>query len=220
MVNDLLHLIFPPLCHICSSAVSSHDITICHTCSSKLPLIDVNHPYFEKWQQRFSARLPLNWFYPLLQYSKFDETGAILNSLKYGDNPSIGEYFGTLLGSRIKKQGLILPQAILPVPLHKEKERRRGYNQSWHIAKGIAKSLNVALEDKVLFKTRNNASQTKKNRWERMKNVEGTFALKKDLEVTHLLLVDDVVTTGATIEQCAHTLGNNYKFSVASLGVA
>lgn len=220
MVNDLLHLIFPPLCHICSSAVKRHHITICHTCSSKLPLVDVNHPYFEKWQQRFAARLPLNWFYPLLEYSKFDETGMILNSLKYGDNPKIGEYFGELMGERIKKQGLVLPEVILPVPLHKAKERRRGYNQSWHIAKGIARSLDVALEDKALIKVKNNSSQTKKNRWERMKNVEGSFSVKRDLEHSHLLLVDDVVTTGATIEQCAHTLGNQFKFSVASLGIA
>jgi len=145
--------------------------------------------------------------------------------LKYHNNPLIGHHFGAEIGQRLKQsKGHNNFDAILPVPLHPKKKFIRGYNQSAAIAKGIHNYTGVRIYENILSRLKHGETQTSKNRFERHANVQGQYALQKfPKEIKHILIVDDVITTGATIETiCALIKQQNpdVKISVAALAVA
>lgn len=174
--------------------------------------------------QSFWGRVPLQQATAFYYFEKGGNVQNLLHNLKYNGQKELGETIGRLYGNELKEHNWAAIDIVLPVPLHKRKQRKRGYNQSWHFAKGMARGLDATALENVLVKTVSTQSQTKKTREERIKNVKEVFAItnRKALENKHILLVDDVITTGATIESCAQTLlqVEGVTVSVASIAYA
>ncbi|MDL2330480.1 ComF family protein [Odoribacter sp. OttesenSCG-928-A06] len=144
--------------------------------------------------------------YSLFFYDKHSNYSNLIHAIKYKSRKELGVYLGNMLGDRIRDE--ISVDAVVPVPLHWAKEKKRGFNQSAQIARGIASVLQVEVLENVLQRIQNTPSQTGKNPEERLRNVENVFELKQVSEIRHkhLLLVDDVITTGATIHSCMKVL--------------
>ena len=168
-----------------------------------------------------NLRAASSWLY-------FKPEGAVqslMHELKYQENKKLGIWLGREFGKQLASSPFSEKlDIIIPVPLHKKKERIRGYNQSTLLAKGLSASLNIPFNVEALVRTRHTDSQTKKSREERVNNIEGAFSVKSPQELVNknILLVDDVVTTGSTIIECAKTLekANPQSISVCTLGIA
>ncbi|MGL4364133.1 MAG: ComF family protein [Bacteroidales bacterium] len=157
--------------------------------------------------------------------TKTSRCRKLVHKLKYKNKPFIGVELGAILGKYLQNASLYSTiDAIIPVPLHPKRQKKRGYNQSEQIAIGIMRSFGKVTITNVLKKAKYNETQTKKNRNERFKNVENVFAINNPdlIENKHLLLVDDVITTGATIGACINAIQSKVKcrISVTSLAVA
>jgi ComF family protein len=157
-------------------------------------------------------------------FQKGGRVQAILHKFKYKNQIKIGYYLGRMAGSALKKSGFSDIDLIIPVPLHEVQYKKRGFNQSEVIAKGLGRGMDKPVDINTLFRVRANPTQTRKNRYDRWVNVKGIFELRSSelIENKHVLLVDDVVTTGATLEACAYTLlkGKNVKVSIFALAKA
>lgn len=157
--------------------------------------------------RRVAGRLELQWAAALYNFSKGGRVQQALHRLKYENSPDIGIHFGEQFGKRMGEADRPRPDFLIPIPLHYGKQQIRGYNQSERFARGIANELKIPINQKVLFKHKEITSQTKKNREDRFPNVLDSFSLKneKQLRGKTIMIVDDVMTTGATIE-AAYTL--------------
>jgi len=157
----------------------------------------------------FWGRVNLDAAISLWYYRKGELAAKIIHDIKYRGNTQLGIEAGIILGENLKaKIDTKLFTAIVPVPLHPKKFRKRGYNQSFYIAQGLSESLGIPVNNDILFRFVDSFSQTKKSRWERHKNMDGIFAHHLDAgsKANHYLLVDDVITTGSTVEACALAL--------------
>ena len=148
-----------------------------------------------------------------------------MHSLKYKNQTSVGIPLGQLMGTRLKSVAQYQDvDLIIPVPLHQKKLKLRGYNQSEYIAKGLADEMGTAIDTTNFYRQKATESQTKKARYNRYENMQDVFGVKdvKELAEKHVLLVDDVITTGATLEACGNTLLNHgvKKLSMAALAFA
>ena len=158
-------------------------------------------------------------------YAYFREGGLLqelIHLLKYSGKEKIGHWFGERLGLAIQAVGW-QPNVVMPVPLHKRRQAKRGFNQSESISIGIGQALNIPVVTNALLRVKNTHTQTDKTREERLKNVEGAFSLQnpENLEGKHVLLIDDVLTTGATIESVAKEVHkvHSIRISVATIGL-
>lgn len=153
----------------------------------------------------FWGRVPLMYSTSYFYYIKDSKYQNIIHQLKYNGRQDIGREFGKMFGSELMKTLLSSAEVIVPVPLHRKKLRKRGFNQSEIIARGMADGMGKKIITDALERIHYTESQTNRSRYERWENVEGIFRLKKPhlLEGKHILLVDDVVTTGSTLEACA-----------------
>lgn len=157
----------------------------------------------------FWGRTRLRGATSLLRFEKGSPYQALIHHLKYREKPEVGSYLGKLLGAEISNTVFASADIIIPVPLHPKKELERGYNQSKFIAEGVSIVTGIPLVNDLLYRQTNTASQTRRNRFERWENMDGVFALKQAVEKYEsksFLLVDDVVTTGSTLEACAREL--------------
>lgn len=224
MLQDLLSLFYPNLCAGCNKSLLKNERVICIDCRASMPRTDFHTFRENPVHKLFRGRTNVESSTSLLYFNKGAGVQKMLHQLKYKGNTELGEELGNELGSAIKDsayfQGI---DAVIPVPLHPKKEKLRGYNQSMLIAKGVAQSLQVEASKNLVRKT-NSGSQTRKSRYERWENVETAFAIKnpEKLKGKHILLIDDVVTTGATIEACVNELLklDGTKVSVATLACA
>jgi len=195
-------------------------------CLYKLPKTNFHYYEDNPVSRVFWGRVELYSATSFLFFNKGGRVQRMMHNLKYRGKKQVGIYLGKLFGNELKKSALFKTvEVIVPVPMHPVKQHKRGYNQSALIAQGIAESMGVMIQIDNLIKTENTASQTKKSRYHRWQNVKGVFQImdEKALENKHILLVDDVITTGATIESCAQLLGslkNGSSVSVASLAYA
>lgn len=185
-------------------------------------VIESDHPFMHDWHLRLYSRFPILWYHPLFDVNTNDVGHSIVKAIKYKNAPELASYMGRLLGKKIIDSENCLPEAILPVPLHKEKERRRGYNQAELIANGMGQILNIPVLNQICTRKINTATQTKMNRWQRMENMDSVFELKAKPESLPkcILICDDVLTTGSTIESLRNCLPLQTKITVATLGVA
>jgi ComF family protein len=173
----------------------------------------------------FLGRVPIEFAAALCLFSATGTIRDLLHQLKYGGQSEIGIKLGNILGkSLMESKYFTKPDVIIPVPMHPKKLKKRGYNQAEMIAIGVSEILNVEIQTEGLLKILNTKTQTKKSKFDRWINVERSFDSSKDVIITNknILLIDDVVTTGATLEACSsslHKMGNN-KISLATLAYA
>ena len=206
---DLVQLFFPKLCAVCGNHLLRNEEVLCSKCEYHIPRTYFYKKKANAVEQVFWGRIPVENACSFFYFEKGGKYQSLIHQLKYRGRKDIGIYMGWLFGfDLLKSDSYAEVDFIIPVPLHPKKERQRGYNQSLMIAKGLSESLGKPLEDKVLIRTLHSSSQTKKSRYERWENVQHIFDLQNfsTLEHMHVLLVDDVLTTGATLEACIQAL--------------
>ena len=222
---ELMQLFFPRLCEGCSQSLMRQEKVLCIGCTAELPLTNYHDQSSNDSTLRFAGRLPFEKATSLAYFTPEGLLQHLLHQLKYKDKQEVGIYLGEHLGYGLRGTEWIAHlDAIIPVPLHPQKEAARGYNQAKLIAEGMAEVLSIPVVDSVLYRRRHTESQTKKSRTERIDNMKDVFAVRKPemLNNKHVLLVDDVLTTGATLEACALTLSaiQGAKTSFATVGIA
>ena len=224
--SRLFDLISPRLCIVCGERLSVTEEVICGKCNLHLPRTGFQRvPRENVMTKMFWGQIPIERATALFYYESHAESANILYELKYKNHPEIGETMGRMMARELQRgdffDGI---DGIVPVPLAKRRERQRGYNQSMEIAKGVSEITNLPIYNKVVKRKTFNGSQTSKGRWERNENVENVFELLDGDSVRgkHLLIIDDVVTTGATVIACAKEISKaeGVRFSVLSLGFA
>ena len=219
-------MISPRRCVVCGSRLAVTEETLCSKCYLHLPRTDFRNNLYENVMAKlFWGRIAIEKADALFFYEPHAETAHILYELKYKNHPEIGVVMGRMMAKELMRSGLYEGiDAIVPVPLAKKRERERGYNQSLELAKGVSEVTGLPIADKVVVRTKFVGSQTQRGRWERNENVENVFELVDGDSINgkHLLLIDDVVTTGATIIACAQELqkASNVRISVLALGFA
>ena len=224
--HRLLDLISPRLCVVCGHRLTVTEEVICARCNFHLPRTGFQHNAYENDMAKlFWGQIPIERATAFFYYEAHAETANILYELKYKDHPEIGEIFGRMFAAEIKSAGFFDGiDGIVPVPLAKKRQRQRGYNQSEEIAQGVSEITGLPIYNKVVKRIIFKGSQTNKGRWDRQENVERVFDLIDAEAVSnkHLLLIDDVVTTGATCIACAKVLcqSANVRISILSLGFA
>ena len=205
--SRLFDLISPRLCIVCGERLSVTEEVICGKCNLHLPRTGFQRdPRENVMTKMFWGQIPIERATALFYYESHAESANILYELKYKNHPEIGETMGRMMARELQKADFFDGiDGIVPVPLAKRRERQRGYNQSMEIAKGVSEITNLPIYNKVVKRKTFNGSQTSKGRWERNENVENVFELLDGDSVRgkHLLIIDDVVTTGATVMACA-----------------
>ncbi len=225
--RDLLHVLYPQNCLICKHEFNQSRLAICPICISELSYTNFEtYPEATNLDKLFWGRVPLTGTYALLRFRQQNSTQRVLHELKYNNNMEIGLHFGKELGVILRQIPAFSDMdALVPVPLHPKKEFIRGYNQAEVICRGIAETSNVSLRKDLLKRTSFTESQTRKNRTSRWDNMQNRFMLRtvKAQDLQHLVVVDDVVTTGSTLETCVRILQKQFpkaKISIAVLAVA
>lgn len=220
-LRDFFSLLFPPLCTGCNRSLYAHENLICSYCWYNLPVTNFHLDEENAAAKQLWGRVKLERAASYLYFVKHSSVQQIMHHLKYFSKPEIGILLGEQYGLLLLKSDFNSVDVIIPVPLHPKKLRKRGYNQSEYFGKGLSKSMNAPLLTENMFRHSLAESQTTKKRYERYENMQSIFNVKdpKALENKHILLVDDVLTTGATIEACANTLLQvpGVKVSVATL---
>jgi ComF family protein len=222
--ESVIHLLFPHVCTGCGSDILSKENSLCMRCIDAMPEtnfeIHPNNPV----EKTFWGRLPLTAATAQFYFTKESLMQHLMHQFKYKSNSDLGLQLGRIMGYQINKSNRFTVDALIPLPLFPAKEKRRGYNQATVLCRGMAEMMKVPVIDNAIIRPQHTETQTKKGRIERWKNMEGKFILKDAAAIRnkHLLLVDDVVTTGATLEACGHELlqVENVKLSVATLCVA
>ena len=205
---SLLHLFFPRLCAGCGAECPDRIATICLRCLLALPVTHFESLPGNPVEKAFYGRISLAAASAGFYFSKGSMMQRILHELKYQHRPELGIQLGKLLGDRLQASQRFKPDLLIPLPLHVRKERQRGYNQATLLCQGIAKALQVPMRTDIVSRPRFTATQTRKDRIERWANMDGRFLLEQPEAVRGktLLLVDDLITTGATLEACGRAL--------------
>jgi len=225
MVKNLLNLFFPKVCYACNDLLVDKEIYVCTNCRHNLPITNYHFNNDDTVKKVLYGRVKLENATALLRFQKKGLVQHLLHGLKYKGYQEIGEFFGKWLGNELKNiEAYKTIDLIIPVPLHKNKRKKRGFNQVEKFGKEIAKALDVPYIDTVLIKTTSTKTQVFKKRIARWNENNEVFSTK-NLEVIankHVLLVDDIITTGATVEVCAMELlkSNNVKLSLATMAIA
>ena len=222
----ILDLISPRQCVICGERLSVTERALCSSCYLHLPRTSYQFtPYDNPMTQLFWGLAPVSRAAALFFYEPHSEGAQLVYDLKYADRPDIGEDIGRMMAEEMRVAGYLEEvDMIVPVPLSPKRQQQRGYNQSEEIAQGVSEITGLPILKKAVRRTVFEGSQTNKGRWERHDNVEHVFELidAKAVSGRHLLLIDDVVTTGATCLACAKALcqAGDVRISILSLGFA
>ena len=209
LTNDLLDLIYPKCCAGCKEPLISGEKLICSSCLIELPITEhykqSDNPVFKL----FMGRVTVKSASAFLHFEKGGIVQQMMHNLKYQGQQDLGVYLGRMMGISLKNWSLLSTiDYIIPVPLHPGKLARRGYNQSELLARGLSETTGIPVLTESLVRVANNATQTRKSRFERWENVASIFEINRSelIEHKHLLLIDDVITTGATAEACISKL--------------
>lgn len=218
-------LFYPNLCLACNKNLPPGQEILCITCQVKLPKTNFHQEKENEFTERFWGRIPLQTGAALYYFTKGGRTQQLVHALKYEGKKQVGIKLGNIYGLQLKESPFFHDvDFILPVPLHPQKERQRGYNQSQLFAEGLSQSMQKPWSRKHLLRSTYTQTQTQKTRMERFANVAQAFQVSHpaDLEGKHLLLVDDVMTTGATLEACALRLLEipSVRLSMATIAIA
>ncbi len=224
MLRDLFYLFFPSHCASCDRTLLKNEHIICLRCRHELPVTNYHFLNVEKIEKVFYGRIPITNATALLSFHKDGLVQNLIHNLKYRGQENIGKVLGNWLGSELKQISAYQEiDIIIPVPIHRKRMKERGYNQVAKFGQEIAKHLHADYIDFILKKKSNTFKQSKKNRQTRWENTQGSFIIENQnlLQDKHILLVDDIITTGATLESCALLLLQipNIKISIATMAI-
>ncbi len=219
---DFVSLIFPELCQACAKSLYRNEDLICADCLYHLPYNDFHLQPDNAVAQQFWGRVNLQAAAAMLYFSKGSRVQNLMHQLKYKNKPEVGFYLGKLAGKRLMENPVFASaDFIIPVTLHKQKMLKRGYNQSLSFAEGLSEKMLIPVSVENLIRTTVTESQTKKSRVSRYENMKKVFSVKNPALLTgkHVLLVDDIITTGATLEACCNVLLEipGVKISIAAI---
>lgn len=227
--NDLFDLFFPRQCLLCKTPLVKGEEHICIKCQCDLPYTRFSDRD-NAVAQLFTGTIPIAEATAFLYFEQGGHSQTLIHALKYHDNRKLGYYLGRLAALELVKNGKNIlsrnggppPDFLIPVPLHPQKQRQRGYNQSEWIARGMYSVLGVPVDTTSVRRIRSNETQARKQLYDRRKNVRNIFVLDKTthLQGKHILLIDDVITTGSTIGACAETLSAIPDIRINILGLA
>ena len=225
MVINLLNLFFPKLCLACSDILTDNEVEICTCCRHELPLVDFKDLDENSMTSIFAGRVEIDKATSLLWFQKRSKVQRLLHNLKYRGMEQIGRVLGSWLGAKMcTSADFETVDMVIPVPLHRARLRQRGYNQVSEFGKTIAEYLNCPFEDDILKKASRTSSQVFKKRKARWQGHSSGFHLDNPNAISgkHILLVDDLVTTGATLEACINVLQSETKtkISLATMAIA
>ncbi|WP_237561826.1 ComF family protein [Flagellimonas algicola] len=224
ILNEIHNILLPLVCFGCNAHLSRGESVLCTVCRHEVPLTDYNFDDENPVDRIFYGRIPINKAASFMFFQKNGVVKNILHHLKYKNQEQIGGFLGQWYGSLVQHESSLKDvDAVIPVPLHIKKQKKRGYNQVALFAQKIANSINAKYRDDILIRGINTKTQTKKDRQLRWENTKDVFQLttNNNVSIKHVLLVDDVITTGATLEACAQTLSKMgpIKISVLSMAV-
>ena len=209
ILNDINTILFPHLCFGCNARLYRGEKLLCALCRDEIPITDHNYSTENAVDKAFYGRVSVKKGAAFLYFEEKGIVKNLIHHLKYGGQKQISAFLGDWFGSRLKS-GRDQPKIdlVIPVPLHPKKRRKRGYNQVEGFGKKLATHLGADYSDSLLLKSRNTPTQTTKSRWLRWKHQQGEYHILNPEQIRgkRILLVDDVITTGATLESCAKVL--------------
>lgn len=204
--RDTLNFLFPPTCHICDSLLAPHERFVCTRCLSELPRSGYHRRPLNPMEERFAGHFPFERATGHFFYTRDSSLSRLIQDMKYRGFPGIAHMLGFLVGSELYPTGFFDGvDAVVPVPMHIIKRMRRGYNQTDHIAKGVSEAIGVPVL-KALRAVRGHRTQTALTYEERRENLAGIFRADKKVSGRHILLVDDICTTGSTLAAASEAL--------------
>ena len=209
MFKSLLNLFFPPTCAGCKTILIANENVICTSCRHEMPLTQHHLNPENDAYKKFYGRIPVEHVSALVYFHKKGIVQELIHSLKYRGQEAIGTVLGEWYAEELKNIPVLSTvDAIIPVPLHPKKLRERGYNQVTEFGNALAKSLQIPINTSILFRQVYSKTQSQKNRLGRTEGIDTIFDVSFDEKDhnKHFLLIDDVITTGATLEVCAKAL--------------
>ena len=223
--ENILNLVYPNICLICSESLLRSENCICQSCVSNIPRTNLHRIKDNAIENKFLGKVKIESGTAFFYFTKGSPFQKILHELKYRGNRNVGKVLGMYAAADLCEDNYFADvDMIIPVPLHPKKLKKRGYNQSEYIAQGMSQILQKPLETKLLYRSQNTETQTKKGVFERFQNTEGVFETKQNEKLVgkHILLVDDVLTTGSTLEAASQALLSmeSVKVSVFTLAMA
>jgi ComF family protein len=224
-LSDFISLIYPQICVCCGNSLWKHEKIVCNACGFRLPKTLYHLEQENPVSRVFYGRVPVESGAAYLLFNKGNKVQRLIHELKYKGRKDVGIWLGEEYGYDLRKSPFFTGIGlIVPVPLHRKKLMQRGYNQSDQFAAGLSKTMKIPVDNKLLVRSRSTGTQTRKGRYDRWKNVEDLFTLVRPERIAgmHILLVDDVITTGATLESCIAALRSveGVKVSVATIATA
>ncbi|MFD2543185.1 ComF family protein [Lacinutrix gracilariae] len=224
MFRSIIDLFFPKVCYACYVHLQDSECYVCTSCRHNLPVTNYHLNANQAVAKVFYGRAKVEQATALLRFEKKSIVQQLIHNLKYRGYEEIGVFLGQWLGNELKE----LPtyqeiDIVVPVPLHKKKYKKRGYNQVAKFGQEIAKALQADYNDSSLIKITNTTSQVTKKRFARWQSNYELFTLENaaSIENKHILIVDDIITTGATLESCIQVLNKakNVKISIATMAI-
>jgi ComF family protein len=224
-ISDFISLFYPLKCAACDKALYLHEVEICNSCFLSLPKTDYHNQRGNRVEQIFWGRIQIHSAASFWFFHKGSRVQRVLHNLKYNGRTGVGHVAGEWFGNALKiETSFSTCDFIIPVPLHQKRQIKRGYNQSQCIADGLSKALSIPVKNNFLVRPEYSSTQTKEAKFSRWEKAQNLFLCPdlNPLKNKHVLLVDDVITTGATLEACCLALqkAEGIKISIVSLAYA
>lgn len=218
---DFKSLFFPRLCNGCRTMLTAQENLVCTSCTYNLPFTNFHILKENQLEKTFWGKVNIQSASAYLYFKQGGAVQNLMHQLKYNNMPELGIWLGEMYGRQLAKFSDYSDfDALIPVPLHKIKQRKRGYNQSEQIAIGLSKVLNIPVISNVLKRVKYADSQVQKSRISRYDNLKASFIAENPTGIHKVILVDDTITTGATLEACVHALNHVGIDKISILGIA
>jgi ComF family protein len=222
MLKNLLNLFYPLVCNGCQKMLNTNEISVCIACRHEIPLTNHLLQKDNEAYKKFNGRIPVEHVSAMLYYHKKGIAQQLIHNLKYKNQQEIGSFLGNWYAEDLKENEIIKTvNYIIPVPLHRKRLKQRGYNQVTTFCESISRALNIPFDETVLYRSEYAVTQSKKGLADRNLVSETTFDVifNENHHSNHFLLIDDVLTTGATLEACGRALLKipNAKISIVTI---